>query len=315
MPLVHAVAPVAVAPAIVELAVLSLIIFLLLLRRAWVSTFGRLLRGAADKIDSLHKDIPLPWPGKRLRFRLWGLAGVLRAIDQQALNLLGAGIEANQWAAHNLWHWIAYMLDSIGRVVGDHAEAVEAELRRLWERSLPAYVSARLHPLASKVEWIIHRLEHEASQAQAAARPLTRALDPRVAQLEAEVARLAAVATTFGAAVLAPPVAIPRPDVHGVTRGIDDLRARLGRLSRLLNPAAVLGLVAAALATLRLGWLKCGNVRRAGEHVCRMDAGVLDGLLAGTLAVFGTVSLVEFAEELSGLMDEIEPAVRGFWRA
>jgi hypothetical protein len=164
------------------------------------------------------------------------------------------------------------------------------------------------------VEWIIHHLEHLAANPTTIVRPVTRILDPRVKQLEAQVKQLAQAVAAAGAAVIPPSIPITIPSLPGIRDGLDALRHGLGRVTRILTPAGIVGLIAAGLAALKLGWLKCGNVRRAGEHVCGMDADALETLLLGTVAVFGTVSLLEFAREMEGLMDEITPAVARFWQ-
>jgi hypothetical protein len=300
------------ADGVVELSILAIAIALILLRRVWVSTFGHLLLELAKPFD--HAGFTINLGFRKIKLGLQWVATILRGLNAAALHLLGAGIDATDYAAKRLWHWTAYMLESVGRVVGDLAEQVEQELSYLWRQSIPRYVHAALHPLASKVEWLIHYVEHTVAHPTTIVRPVTRVLDPRIASLEREVKRLAATVEADGAAVLAPPIAVPFPHVGDVLHGIDALRARLGKLTRQLAPAAVAALVVAALGSLRLGWLKCGNVARFGRHVCGMDGDLLDTLLADTVLVFGTVSLVEFASEMTNLQDEIAGAVRRFWR-
>jgi hypothetical protein len=46
-----------------------------------------------------------------------------------------------------------------------------------------------------------------------------------------------------------------------------------------------------------------------------MDTDLLDSLLADTLLIVGTISLVEFAEGLQAGMGELTPQIRRFWKA
>lgn len=311
--IVGAGAPVVAVPAVVELAIISVAIALILLRRVWVSTFGHLLREVAKPIGAVNFSFRVFGHGFSIGFG-W-LAELITGVDTTALHLLGAGITATEWAANRLWQQIAYVLHATSRMLGDLAESTYRELSYLRYQTLPRYVRQALHPLASKVEWLIHRLEHLEVNPTTIIHRTVRVLDPRVASLERDVARLEHAVASTGAAVLGPPVAAALPAAAPVVHGIDAIRARLGKLTRELAPAAVAGLVAAALGALRLGWLKCSNVRRAGRQVCGMDADLLESLLAGTLVIFGTVSLVEFAEEMQVLIADIERPVRAFWRA
>ena len=46
-----------------------------------------------------------------------------------------------------------------------------------------------------------------------------------------------------------------------------------------------------------------------------MDRSLLDALIADTLLVVGTLSLVEFAKEMETVTEEVGPLVAKFWRA
>jgi putative effector of murein hydrolase LrgA (UPF0299 family) len=302
-----AVAPVAVAPAIVELAIIFLALALIMLRRAWVSTFGHLLRTLASPFRSANVSFKVLGHGVTIGFG-W-VADLLEGVDRSALHLLGAGIQATEWAANRLWQLLAYFVHETGRVLGDLAEAQYHALQILWRQSIPGLILAHLHPLASKVEWLIHRLAHLDVNPTTIIHRTVKVLDPRVAALERDLAHLQRVVAASGAAVLAPPTAIPVPGLGGIEHGIDAVRSRLGKLARALSPAAIAGLVASALVGLRLGWLKCSKVERTAKHLCGMDEDVLAGLLAGTAVIFGTVSLVEFARAMQ------DDATREFWRA
>lgn len=82
-----------------------------------------------------------------------------------------------------------------------------------------------------------------------------------------------------------------------------------------LGSTAFAGAVAYALSRIGAGWVRCSNVRRAGRNVCGMDATLLESLLADTLLVVGTLSLVEFAEEMQGVTETAVRPITTFWRA
>jgi len=69
-----------------------------------------------------------------------------------------------------------------------------------------------------------------------------------------------------------------------------------------------------ALSKLGLGSQQCSNNKRFAKSVCGMSTKVLDDLLAGLIAIVGTVSLVQLAEEYQKLVPGIEAEVVKFWR-
>lgn len=93
-------------------------------------------------------------------------------------------------------------------------------------------------------------------------------------------------------------IAIPKfPSLSGILK-------RIRRLERRTVIAGGIALVIAALGRLGLGWIRCNNVRKAGKSLCGIDLGLLDELLLGTTAIFGAISVVEFAEGLRAVEGE-----------
>jgi hypothetical protein len=78
---------------------------------------------------------------------------------------------------------------------------------------------------------------------------------------------------------------------------------------------AFAGAVALALSRLKIGWLRCGNVSRVGKNICGMDGALLEALLADSLLIAGSLSLVEFAREMVGVTDTAVRPITTFWRA
>jgi hypothetical protein len=81
---------------------------------------------------------------------------------------------------------------------------------------------------------------------------------------------------------------------------------RIRKLERKLTPAALLAAVVVALGRLGLGWLRCktGNVQRAAKKICGLDPGLFESLLLDATAIFATVSVVEFANDLRKIEGE-----------
>lgn len=301
---------VAAADLIVDLGVLLLLVAFLLLRKAWVSTLGALLLLVAQPFDKAN--ISFSVFGKGFSFGFKWVADWLRHVNAQALELLGAGIFATEYAWHRLWQWTGYLLESTARVVGGLAEYTYGELRHLAKTVLPDYVRLALHPLASKVEWLIHRLAALEAHPTTIVKPITRIVDPRIGRLEHEVATLSRAVAHSGA--LPAPIAIPIPSVRTgwLTHGIDEIRGRLEHLARTLTPAGIVGLTAAAvLSSLDLGWLKCRGVGRVGRELCGLG-GLLESILNDAIDALIVADLCDFVAGIAYATRQLEPALLAF---
>ena len=114
------------------------------------------------------------------------------------------------------------------------------------------------------------------------------------------VAMLRWLRVHFHALTVAIPRALPIPTVPA----FPNVWKRLRALERKIGVPVALGVVATALARLGLGWIRCNRVRKVGKAVCGIDDSLIDGLLLDTLAIFGAVSVVEFAKGLRTIEGE-----------
>lgn len=78
----------------------------------------------------------------------------------------------------------------------------------------------------------------------------------------------------------------------------------LKRWAKMLWVAGMAGLMVKWLARY-LPWLFCSNVKQVGQRLCGMDSSLLDALFAGTLVLFGGFSIVQLAEEVLAIEDEL----------
>lgn len=104
----------------------------------------------------------------------------------------------------------------------------------------------------------------------------------------------------FSALTHAIPRALPVPQFPT----FPNIWKRLRALERKLTPAAVAALVVAALARMGLNWIRCNKTKRVGKAICGLDESLIDKFLLDALAIFGVVSIVEFAEGLLAIEDE-----------
>lgn len=266
---------------------------------AYRYTLGAAMIGMARAIGSIR--VPSFLGG----FRLLGFAAdALSAIDNTIRHALGVGVDAMQAAWNDALSYTAYAIKKVGEEIAslahDTAQAVErtavTQVTNVYRRVNPA-LARRVGVLAAAVAALERRLVHVATR------------EAHTAKAKAQAVEHAISIPDIGAV----PRAIPR--VGELEREIGAVGRRVGDFARRLAPAALVGIGVYALAKAGLTWLRCGRVNRVGKQICGMNDGMLDSLLAGTVLIVGTVSLVEFARGMQGVMDEIDQPVREFWRA
>lgn len=302
------VAPVVAVDLIVELGILAIAVALILLRRAWVYSFGRLLTYAADTFDSIGFTVPVI----HARISLSFIAQIIRFVNTLALRFLGEAIDTTDTAAKRLWHYTAYYAEQTARVMGDLAESTWGELHHLRRWVIPAYVTARLAGLTADVRTLTRELEHLAAHPTTIVRTVTRTLDPRVGSLEREVGLLQRQVAAAASGAVVPVERIVTVPAAGIAHGVDELRAKLGKLARTLTPAGVVGLVAAAtLSGLDLGWLKCRGVSRVGRELCGLS-GLIETVASDALDVLLVSDLCALTAAIGYAAEAFEPALIAF---
>ena len=286
----------------------------------WKLTFGALLSTLASMVDTLPQvsvlghQVP-PWGA---------LASGITQVDNYVLEAIGAGITQTEKGLHAVLGAMTWLLQQMADEIAGLAEDVTGAFTQLIHHTIPTAIHAVTDPIWRELGAIEQRFTAALAQpAQVINRttdviaPGLRALEGKVNSLEAKVAALGATASSAVAAApsvitLPSPVAIP----GDITKGLDSLWKRVKEFGRVLTPAGIAGLVAGAvLSTLGLSWLKCRNVEKTAKQVCRTNVDVLEGLLSGLLALFGTFSLVEFAKYLEPVVGDIGTGVTHFWRA
>ena len=114
-------------------------------------------------------------------------------------------------------------------------------------------------------------------------------------------------------------IEIDLPRIKARERATQDELTRLWKWAHRravpIATGAALGALVYALGKLGIGWVRCSAVKSAGKRVCGMDRNLLDSLLADTLLIAGTLSLVEFAEEMRGVTETAVRPISTFWRA
>lgn len=283
------------ADPILFLGIIAAFCFLIACSFAYNNTFGALLQQLV-KLGSVSIGIPHVASIHPLK----PIADAAEVIDNAIRNAIGNGIAGTEWAWHKLIHANAAAFEAIGRIVADVAESVEQTFSDAYHRKIPAMIAVALGPLGL----LAYGLKGQIGALQKAGTTTV----THVTHITRTVVREIHTTVTKAISVPLPRIGALERDVTGLEKWVRANRAKL-------TAAGLAGLVVAALGRLGLGWVRCSRVSRAGKQVCGMDAGLLDSLLADTLIIAGTVSLVEFARGMQTIVADIEEPIRRFWRA
>lgn len=295
---------------LVGLGVLLTLVALLLTNAAYRYTLGLLLAAIASVFDSVS--IRVPVIGK---IGLGSIGDAIRALNNSILHALGVGIQSTEWAWHKFWHWTAYAIEHPGRVLGDLAEATESALTTLRRYTIPLVVGVTLGPTAALVALLRKQVAHLLAQAAHLGATIISEVPKVITRVEHVTTTVVKTVTVSVPAAVAKAVAIPLPKIRTVEVDTTRLWNRVKRIADTLTPAGIVGLVGAAvLAKLGLGSLKCSNNQDLSKALCRTDRAFIDNLLVDALAIVGTLSLIDAATEMQGLIGEAAPEIRRFWR-
>jgi hypothetical protein len=313
-----------VALGLVDLGVLLALIVLVGLSYGYRYTLGALLQTLVAALDAIRLPHAFGIGGQRI---FGVVADGIEKLDHTIRHYLGRGVEDMQAAWNSCVSYTATAVNWIGKEIAslshDTAQAVEG----LATVQVPRWVKNRLAAGLAAIAVLkaeVLTLEHEALHHIA---NVTNVFPQKVRVVYRAIAKPAISAVPKAISKLdwiTPAIALP--DISAVPKAIPGIKAlerdfgavkdRLKSVARTLTPAGIVGLVAAAtLATLGLGWLKCSNVGKVGRRVCGLNSQILDSLLAGLVAVFGTIGLVVFAEDVQKVMSTFADDVTRFWRA
>lgn len=281
-------------PVAIPLVSMLVAMFLLLLVFTWQSGMHRIFEALARWADvTIATHIPRVGD-----IHLGALSRAIRHADVWVERQLSGLLTVAIWPvvalltlARNVVLDPARELAYISR---DAAQAI-AGLRRY---VIPAMIAA-------KVAWIPRHLVALEAAVQGL---LTRA----PVHIVHKVVEIATKATTT---VVNKAVAVPWPRIRGAERDISGLWKKVKALAHRVPVALTAAALTAIVARTSFRWVRCAKVGRVGRGVCGMNESMLESLLADTVLVVGTISLVEFCHGLQAGMDEVTPQIRHFWRA
>lgn len=304
-------------PAVIDIGIVLLAFAAMIFAYAALKGYQYSFKPILIQLGEIFNAIKLPgvFPFVGGSHVLGGLGDWFINLAQEIEKILAGFYLTSQGAVAYLWDQLAKQARWLGQELAALADTVDGKwkwwlaafppLAALWAtvravRSLPGLVRAITHPDLAKVRAEIHAAEADAAAVEHDLEHLARGIDRTAKQLGGRISKTGA---TFGAAV------------GGLAGSIGLAWTWIQRLRHVLTRQGAAALVGTALATLGLGFLRCPRFAKAGKQVCGMDANLLESLLADTLLIAGTISLVEFARGMQAVTaDAVEP-IRVFWRA
>lgn len=284
---------------LVDLGVLLGLVVLIGISWTYRYTLGAAIVGLVNLLNSVKL------PGILGGGRIFGfVADELTQVDNSIRHALGVAIDAMQHEWNKCISYTAQAIHWVGKEIAELAYDTSQAVEGLATRQVKPWVGKRLAGLIATVAALKATVAHLEKAAVTHVLRETKVIEHKVTVVEHAIA-------------LPAPIAIPKtlPRVGTLEREIADGLARLRDYAKRFGPAALVGTVVFALSKLGLGWARCSRVNKVGKQVCGMNTSLLDSLLADTLLIVGTVSLVEMVRELEPIMKEAAVLSAKFWRA
>lgn len=243
------------------------------------------------------------------------LARDIRKIDHYILYYLGQVVQGSSNVWHALVGQMAAFVHETMDALADLSEAAAHEFWHLRRWLIPAEIAAAVGPLRRLIHALTRRVDALAHDAAHVSKGVTRVVTHEVVKQIIRVEKVVQVKTQAAAVAAVGAAGAILPRLGHLEREVKGIDATLRDALRRVSPAVLVGVVAATVARLGLSWARCSGAQRYGKQLCGMDQGMLDSLIADTLLVLGTISLVEFAQGMQGLVEEAAGEIGGFWRA
>lgn len=301
--------PVVEAPSLAALGVIAVCSVCIALLYAYNVTLGAVLEVIAKNID-----VKISGPGFSIRPFAFITSGI-NALNSVVRNALGTAIQANSWAWRKFVNWQAYLWHETTRVIGDLADQTHLTLTWLVHHHLGDVIATYLNPLAAVVTLLRKQVPALAHDVAHLGHVTTRVIVHEIPKVTEHVTKQTQVIVKRVAYAVPSAVANPWPRLRHVERDVKGLEDRVNGLGRKLALPVMVGLVAASLEKLGLNAARCSRTQRWDKHLCGMDQSILDSLIADTLLILGTLSLVDAAKDLQGVVEPLSESVRHFWRA
>jgi hypothetical protein len=253
------------------------------------------------------------------------LGGPVRELNHVVRVSLAKGVSTADHAMGLFFYWLGLLIGWMVNFAKLSAQDTLALANWITHIHLPKYAKWAIRA-AFPLAWLTKLIGQEIAKAlpkvghiaKAAAtstvtvvEKIPRAIDRRLTKAEKRIAALAAALVAVGGAIHLPHHVTTPGDVwRGLTKRTARLERRMHRVEGLFA-AGVLAAVMANVLGVSAKCLRSGNVGKTARSICGMNPNLLADLLLGTTALVGTLSIVEFAEELRAVEDEALKLVGG----
>lgn len=277
------------------------------LLQAYTSTFGALLSWLAAKSASVTVPYTSFHPFK------W-LGDALKEVNGFINNSLAAAVQGTEHAWGKVLHAHAVLWHDLTAAVADLAEVTERQFSHLTRHSIQALFNAFFNPYGTLLHYlktVVNTLVHAPTKIL---HTVTNTITHETVKVVTKVERVVVVKTKAAAVAIPQAIGIPLPRVGALERDVSALDKWVRGHGRLLTEAGIAGIVAAALTRLGLSSARCSRTQKWNKAVCGMNDDLLEALLAGTLVLGSTISIVEFAKYCQGFTNEVEGPLHDFVR-
>lgn len=283
----------------------------LLLVFAVTSGLAHALRGVLELArDGLKKALHF------LNFTVFGkgvrlgdkLANGVTAIADPVIHALGVAAQASDAQVAKWFYGLA-------RVLGEVFDAIEAvamltvsvayfAAKGVYSAAVGAKIKHTEQTVAEQGKVVRDTRAKTAANTKAQGQPLSARISHTVAVAFRPLALRVARVEHATAVAIPGELEWLRERDRTLERAYESLRERIHGIGARTIGLASAAVTAVALSRLGASWIRCSNVKSIGRRLCGTDPRFLEDLLAGSLAIVGTISIVEFARELQGIVGE-----------
>lgn len=219
---------------------------------------------------------------------------------------------------HHAWavvlHANAVLWHDLSGAVADLAVATEGALRRLPREVGASLIPAWIHPLRATVHYLQKLLARLETKVANLPHAISTTITHETTKVITKVERVTVVKIKSAAVAIPRAIGIPLPRVGALERDVTGLEKWVRSHRDAVTAGALAAAVAATLARLGLSSSRCSRVQKYNKALCGMNDGLLDSLLADTLVLASTISIVELAVYCQGFLKEVEGPLESFVR-
>jgi hypothetical protein len=202
------------------------------------------------------------------------------------------------------WHWCGVLVHWTAREIRGLAETVEALAHFALPTTWAPLVWGELGKLRALIDGYARGIDRLAGRFES----LIASLPGRVERITS--ARFRGIDHTIDR-VLLPDIAGLRARARSAENQIENLWDRVKGLDKLTATEVFAALVATALATLGVSWIRCKNWKKIGRGICGIPSDLIDLLFLDALTAIVVTDLCLYAGAVEALASDLVPVFMG----